>query len=255
MAPSVSRSCAAHHLRAGNGRILLDCGAGTLERLARYVDDWPELSHVLITHYHLDHVGALPPLLVALEHGLTSPRLEPLTLVGPEGFGAFLEGVMTALHTDLGSLGFPVRVEEVRPGAPLVTEGLTLRCHPTLHSPESVSYRIEGPWGCVAYTGDTGPSEALTGALAGADVLVAECTQPDDRPAAGHLTPSTLSDMVRGTEPRLTLVTHVFPTHEPEAAAEQVARATGRRVIAASDGMRISLSGADIAVDHPLGLT
>lgn len=45
---------------------------------------------------------------------------------------------------------------------------------------KSYSYRFETPGRIVVFTGDTGPSEAVTNLAKAADVLVTEVTTPDD---------------------------------------------------------------------------
>jgi ribonuclease BN (tRNA processing enzyme) len=44
---------------------------------------------------------------------------------------------------------------------------------------KSYSYRIETPHGVIVFTGDTGPSDAVTRLAKGADVLVAEASSRD----------------------------------------------------------------------------
>ena len=63
--------------------MLLDGGSGTLHGLARHRVDWPALTHVVVSHYHNDHVGDLSGVLFTLKYGLARAREEPLTLIGP----------------------------------------------------------------------------------------------------------------------------------------------------------------------------
>ncbi|PYP37288.1 MAG: MBL fold metallo-hydrolase, partial [Gemmatimonadetes bacterium] len=46
----------------GDLRILLDCGAGSLHRLAEFGLPWHQVTHVILTHFHPDHWGELPML-------------------------------------------------------------------------------------------------------------------------------------------------------------------------------------------------
>src|SRR5438552_11633053 len=38
-------------------RLLMDCGAGTIHGLARFGLPWLEITHIVITHFHTDHIG------------------------------------------------------------------------------------------------------------------------------------------------------------------------------------------------------
>src|SRR5437588_1954988 len=48
------------YLVEGSGRLLLDCGPGVLARL-RERERWPAIDAIVLTHFHLDHVGDLVP--------------------------------------------------------------------------------------------------------------------------------------------------------------------------------------------------
>lgn len=251
LVPSGTRASAAFHLAADGLGVLVDCGSGTLHGLARHAIDWPALSHVFVTHYHYDHLGDLPALLIAYKHGLTVPRTAELTLVGPPGFGAHLSGLAAAHGIAFLEQRFPLRFVELAPGDTTTFGALQARAFATAHTDESLGYRFGGRWGSVGYTGDTGPTTEVEAGLAGVDVLVAECSHPDRAPVEGHLTPSSLGALVSTVEPRLTVVTHVYPTHTVAEAVDVVAATSGRRVVAGVDGARIRLGTGDITVDLP----
>ena len=83
VAPSASRGSPAHWVECGGVRLLMDCGAGTMHRLARFGLGWERVTHVVLTHFHVDHVGELPALLFALRHA--TERSDPLVVLGPVG--------------------------------------------------------------------------------------------------------------------------------------------------------------------------
>src|SRR5581483_3821323 len=85
VAPSAERTAAAYWVETGPVRLLMDCGAGTMHRLARFELPWPTLTHVALTHFHMDHWGELPMLFFAVKYGTLPARKDPLTLIGPPG--------------------------------------------------------------------------------------------------------------------------------------------------------------------------
>ncbi len=208
-----------------------------------------------ITHFHYDHLGDLPALLLALKYGVEEPRTEPLTLVGPPGFAGHLRRLSDAHGIAFLDQAFELRIAEMAPGSELVDAafGLTWRCAKTVHTEESVAYALHGGWGSVAYTGDTGPSDELAGFLAGHDVLVAECSHPDPPPTGLHLTPSTLAGLATVARPELLVVTHVYPSLGPREAVSRLAERYGGRVVAGADGLRVRIRRGDVAVDLPTG--
>ena len=244
LAPDDRRHGAAHLLRQGAVLALMDCGPGTVHSFARHGVAWRYLTHVLITHFHTDHVGDLPALMLALAYGVEPPRARPLTLLGPPGFRGFLERLAAATGRHLLAPGFDVRVVELEPDGGWADDGTDLRVRSasTPHTDESIAYRVEAGGAAVGYTGDTGPSEAVAGLVAGVDVLIAECTQPDPPTMDTHLSPERLAALARAAGPRTLVVTHVMPPSTPEEAAAGVAARYAGRVVAGHDGLVVPLS-------------
>ena len=249
--PDAERTSAAHHLRVGASSLLLDCGPGTVHGFARHGVAWKDLTHVAITHYHNDHIGDLPALLFALEHGVGAGRGEPLTLIGPSGFGTLLERLAAVFGDHVVDPGFPVEVVEMDPARGYVDPhgAFRLACGPTPHTAESLAYRVEGDWGSLGYTGDTGPSEEVAAFLAGCDALIAECTLPDGMAIDTHLSPESLATLAGRAHPGLLVVVHVTPYHTPAEAVRAIAARYDGRVVAAVDGLRVRIGPAGAAVD------
>lgn len=250
--PDAARGSAAHHVQASHASVLLDCGSGTLHGLAACGIEWRRLTHVAITHYHADHVGDLAPLLFAMRNGLRGVRPEPLVLLGPPGFGAFLERLAAAMGTYVLEPGFPLDVVEVESGAGYAdpARDLHIGVCPTPHTDDSLAYRVQVEGEVVGYTGDTGPSDEVAAFLEGCGLLLAECAYADPSEGEGHLSPERLATLAERARPGLLVLTHVYPPMTPEAAAAEVGARYAGRVVAADDGMRFVPGPAGWAVDH-----
>ena len=209
-APEADRVCSGYWLHASDSTLLLDCGPGVCHHLARLGLDWPRLDHVVVTHFHNDHIGDLPMLLFALKWGVAEGRKTPLTIWAPHGIQERLRAMAAAFGDHVVEPGFPLVVREVAPGDVAPIAGLDVRVEKTLHTDESVAYRLEGA-AAVGYTGDTGPSEELQDFFHGVDLLVAECSLPDDEGIPTHLTPSSLAALATGAAPARLVPTHVYP--------------------------------------------
>src|SRR3954469_15400413 len=90
---SPARSCSGYFLecgseggeRAADIRLLMDCGSGITRRLAEQQVEWQRITHIALTHFHIDHHADIPTLLFAFRQGMLPARWEPLTIIGPAG--------------------------------------------------------------------------------------------------------------------------------------------------------------------------
>jgi ribonuclease BN (tRNA processing enzyme) len=212
-APEPERVCSAYYLETADARLLMDCGPGAVHHLARFGLPWNRLDHLLLSHFHNDHVGDVPTLLFALKWGTAEPRVRPLHLWGPRGLHHRLDRMADAFGTHVSDPGFPLDVHELDPGSTAqLGDGLTLYCAATPHTEGSLAFRIEAQGGArIGYTGDTGPSDEVARFLAGVDLMIAECSVPDDQAMETHLTPSRLAAMALVARPRRLMPTHVYP--------------------------------------------
>jgi ribonuclease BN (tRNA processing enzyme) len=210
-----ARGCAGHLLESGPLRLLLDCGSGITRRLAEQSIEWQAISHVALTHFHIDHHGDLPTLVFALKYGMLPAREAPLQIIGPVGTLGLVERLAAAYGPWLSEPGFPLAVHEITPDAPVELPGnVTLSCQPVPHTPESVAYSMVRGRRRIVYTGDTGPSDALAAWARGCDLLVCECSLPRGMHIPEHLTPEQCGELAAAAAPKHLALTHFYPPVE-----------------------------------------
>jgi ribonuclease Z len=158
-------------VQAGGVNLMIDCGRGSLMRLAA-VGLWPPALHaVLLTHLHSDHICDFNDVLTT--RWVMSPTESPLPVIGPPGTKAFVDATLAMLRDDIGwriahhaDLHAPpvCVVTEITDGAiadggPWPGVGLRVIVAPTDHRPvtPTVGYRFEHGGVAVAVVGDTLP--------------------------------------------------------------------------------------------------
>lgn len=246
--PEADRGCSSYWAEVDDSLVLLDCGPGAVQGLARRRLPWFALTDLVLTHFHADHVGALPGLFFAFKHGLPDRRAEPLVVWGPAGTRDLFEGLAAVLGDYLLDPGFPVAIRELAPNeeAELMGGG-RLHTHKTPHTDESLAIRIDGARSGLGYTGDTGPSETLGPFMRGVGLLVCECSLLDAEVGDNHLSPRRVARIAAAARPDILLLTHVYPhVREGEDVVELV-RSAGYAdgdVRLASDGARLPLGTA-----------
>ena len=235
---SAARSCSSYYVEAGNARLLMDCGAGTSRRLAELGIPWQDITHIALSHFHIDHHQDLPTILFAWKYGQLPPRSASVDIVGPVGTKALLERLAAAYGDWVLNPGYEVRVTELAPGGTCDLGGATLACTKVPHTPESIAYSIvEGPHRLV-YSGDTGFDQPFAEWARGCDLLVLECSLPQSMAIPEHLTPEQCGEIARLAEPRLLALTHLYPPVETVDVAALVAAKFGGPLVIAHDGWR-----------------
>src|SRR5688500_2679409 len=106
--------------------------------------DWWTITHVALTHFHLDHAAAFATLVFAWKYARLPGRTQPLTVVGPAGTRALLERIAAAHGPWMLAPGFPLEVREPAPDeAVTLGDGVRLSAREVPHTPERVAWSIE----------------------------------------------------------------------------------------------------------------
>lgn len=239
LVPTPARSTPALFLTEGNFRCSIDGGSGTLRRQAELGIDFRRTDTLLFTHIHPDHTLDLLHFLFASSYTPGFRRSEPVRVVGPRGFGAFLEHLRDGVRpwTRGGEGG--IDVTELNGGDRLELGPWTLEAVELNHPVTDLGYRFHtGDGRSLAFTGDTGWCDRLTDLARGVDLLVAECSGDDSGPLDGHLTASETGRLAAEAKVKQLVLTHLYPLPDDR---KRLAGATSRYdgpVLLASDGDR-----------------
>jgi ribonuclease BN (tRNA processing enzyme) len=242
IALSPSRACAGYLVEAGEVRLLLDCGSGVARRLAELALPWPDVTHVALSHFHIDHHGDLPTLLFAWRYGILPARSAPLTVIGPPGTADLMARLAAAYGSWVLDPGFPVTVTEIAPGSPVALgPGASLESFKVPHTGESVAYSVTAGTRRLVYTGDTGFAPALAEWARGCDVLLCECSLPEAMAIPEHLTPEQCGALAESAGPGRLVLTHLYPPVEDVNLSAAVAARYSGPVTVARDGWQTDI--------------
>ena len=240
VALSGGRSCAGYLYETDDVRLLLDCGSGITRRLAEFNYPWSNITHVALTHFHIDHHGDLPTLISAWKYGQLPARTAPLQIIGPAGTTALIERLAAAYGDWVRNPGFPVEIREIASGDILeLSSAVQLSARKVPHTEESVAYSIQRASYRVVYTGDTGVDDALADWARGCDLLVCECSLPSSMAIKEHLTPEQCAALAARAQPGRVVLTHFYPPVEQVDILAAMAAHYSGSVVLAVDGWQI----------------
>jgi ribonuclease BN (tRNA processing enzyme) len=181
------RRQASYLIRGGESAILLDCGMTTLGALKQCGIDPASIDAVVLSHFHGDHFGGLPSLL--LQFKFLQPRKTPLIVAGPPGVEERVAQLCAAMYPDaLRAVPFSVGYLELQPRqrAAIGTAEIYAFSVPHTRFQISLGRVIVLDGRKILYSGDAGWNEDLAVCSQGADLFLCECSYYDTR-SENHL--------------------------------------------------------------------
>jgi len=225
----------------GGTTLMLDAGQGTVRRLQRLMDP-THLDALVVGHMHADHYLDVVGLRYLFPWGEAAPQALPVHL--PPGGRARLDALATAVSERNGFFDAAFDAVEYDPDRPLAIGPLTVRFVRGRHYVPAWGVVIEAPDGSrLAYTGDTGPSDAVVDAMRDADLLLIEAAlrlPSHDDPERGHLTAEEAIDMATRSGARSALLVHYAPARRAE--FEALCEAAGPWIKPAVAGLTVTVS-------------
>jgi ribonuclease BN (tRNA processing enzyme) len=206
--PDSPASC--YLLEAEGFRLVIDLGNGALGVLQRFAGLF-DIDAICVSHLHADHCADLGTYWVVRQYPEDGPK-PPIPVHGPRGTAKRVADLAsTAVNAVQARFGFC----DLEPGTTEIGP-FRVTTDRMNHPVETFGFRVEHAGWRLAYSADTGESEALVRLAAGADVLLCEAsfldgqdTRPDlhltARQAAAHAARAGVGQLV---------LTHLVPWND-----------------------------------------
>jgi phosphoribosyl 1,2-cyclic phosphodiesterase len=247
-------------------RFILDCGTG----LRLLGNRWEEKSrdhgidaHILVTHYHWDHIQGIPffhPFFQSQNHfHFYSFQSQ---FLGPDSLRKVLEAQLASPYfpVDISTMTAGRDFKEVSGGDQFEVGGTRITTRWLNHPQGCLGYRLDTPGGSIVYATDNEPGvpefdENLRQLAAGADVLICDAQFSPEQLATsrkgwGHSSWLECVKLARQVKARNLFLFH----HDPDSSDKTVdgflyaARQEFAPTWAAMEGMTISLTAKGVNV-------
>jgi ribonuclease BN (tRNA processing enzyme) len=198
------------HVKGNSVNFLIDCGASSLPALKHLGIVRDDIDLILITHFHGDHFGGLPFLLLDAQF---TRRARPLVIAGPQGIETKLTNLMEALfeHSSKTKQRFDLSVVALEPEQSRTFGEVKVTPYPVVHGESGgpfLAYRIEAEGRVITYSADTEWTDALIPAARGADLFIAEAYYYD-KIVKNHLSLKTLEAHLPEINAKKLVLTHM----------------------------------------------
>lgn len=215
-------------IEAGREKIVVDAGRGAAQRLWQLGVAYGDITAVLLTHLHSDHVVGLPDLWLT---GWIVGRLDrPLALWGPAGTMEMASHLEAAFAFDrairvsddrMPAAGGRITAHDIGEQVVFERNGVKVTAFLVDHGAikPALGYRIDYAGHSVVLSGDTRQSPNLIRAARGTDLLIHEVAAIPDAGLAGdahlrviashHTIPERAGDVFTAVHPKLAVYSHI----------------------------------------------
>jgi ribonuclease BN (tRNA processing enzyme) len=238
--PSLRRGAPGMVILSDHSNLLIDSGSGTLRKMLEVGITYRDVDLLLYTHIHPDHISELVPILFACKYA-DLPREKEMVCIGGLGFKCHFEKLKEIYGSLIDAQTYHLTIKEIS-SKPIRFRDIEILSKPMAHLPESVAYRIELKEGkSITVSGDTDYCKNIVDLAWEVDLLVLECSFPDEKKVEGHLTPSLAGRIALESRCKKLLLTHLYPVCDQFDIVNQCRQVYQGEIILGEDLMRIKI--------------
>lgn len=238
--PSLKRSSPGIIVSIEGENLLFDSGPGIMRKLLEIEITYHDIDRIFYTHLHTDHINDLAAFLFATKNSF-SLRRKDLEIIGPPGLKLFYQKLQELYGDAIYIQSYQIMLNEVL-NETINYNNYHLTTKPLSHTPSSIGYRIEDAKGnAIVYSGDTDYCSEIVNLALEANLLILECSLPDDMKVKGHLTPSVAGRIASEANCQKLILTHLYPVCENRNIETECRKAFPGEVIVAYDLMKVKV--------------
>jgi ribonuclease BN (tRNA processing enzyme) len=229
--PDSPASC--YLLEAEGFRLVMDMGDGGLGVLQRHAELFG-IDAICVSHLHVDHCVDLSSYWVARQYAPEGPR-PAIPLYGPRGTAVRVAGFC---DEDVASIKARFEAHDLEPQV-LEIGPFRITTDHMNHPVETFGFRIEHAGWKLAYSADTGQTDALVRLAEDVDVLLSEAAfqDDDDNPPDVHLTARQAGEYAARAGVGELVLTHLVPWYDRDRSLAEAAASYCGPLSAATSGL------------------
>lgn len=209
------RSTSAALLELGEWRLVFDFGRGTASRLVEIGLAQDQVEHVVLSHFHPDHLSDLVPYLHAAAHSRIDPRHRDLTIWGPPGVDEQVARLLSLFEPESLVVAERFQVKTLARRGPEIEVGGRRLGWISLPPAGNHGLKIEVGGRSFALTGDSDFHEEEVEFLRDVDVAVFD---------SGHLSDDEIVELAVRSQARRMIASHLYRPLDAEHLTARAAR-------------------------------
>ncbi|WP_335485846.1 MBL fold metallo-hydrolase [Bacillus sp. JJ1773] len=234
--PSLNRASSGYLIQIDDDYIIFDHGFGAYHRLLQLGVPITKITHVFLSHYHFDHIGDLPRLLLThWDQG--AGKVDDLNIYGPQPLQQIIDGCISMdglfgpdlvartnaksslqVYASRGGDGTRAKpnpkLQQLEKGDIVSEENWTVKVTEGYHQQPyltPLAFRLEHGGKSIVYSGDSGPKGGLEKFAQSCDVLIHMChyingMMDKDEDVMGHI---ELAQLANNANVKSLVLTHM----------------------------------------------
>jgi len=215
-------------------KVVYDFGRGICLRLSELSLKHNDINHIILSHFHPDHISDLIPFLHAAAWSKIEPRQSDLNIYGPPGLKSMMMKVVTLFQQgELTSNRFKLKMHEISDSEfSIGTQKFFFAELPPVNN-HGLKFKVGE--NIYAFTGDSNFHQQEIAFLEGVDLAVID---------SGHITDGEIVELAVSTKAKSIICSHLYRDLDIDE-LNRLARRKGckGRILMAKDLMCFNIGG------------